>query len=408
MAPDIVRVPFRVLGRGSGLAPPNFKREQSVKVAVVTPYYRPDIEWLRLGHQSVREQLHSSRHFFVADGEPIDLIDELDAEHIRFSGPNHDHGNTARAIGGIAAARRGFDAICFLDSNHWFDPAHVQSLVELHSKTGADVCIASRRLHHLSGDLLGACFETDGETPTDVNGFFLTKAAFPTLSIWHAMESGLHPVAHLVVWHQIKRLGLKTAHTGQATVRYRTRFGRHYDHFKMPWADGVRAKAENPKAYALFERLRTKSDDDKAEDPFPMPLDSDNGMLPRASQPDFLLISVMGMAPETRDQMLEWIVEDCAAKGKTPVFITDDLDLSPWIERQLLVEHLPSIEKQASLAPDLDWDLYLNRRLLQLKMKWRSADIADLSQQLDRISSLGPANQEAAGGAAVEPIEQQG
>ncbi|MGI9450750.1 MAG: glycosyltransferase family 2 protein [Geminicoccaceae bacterium] len=379
-----------------------------MKVAVVTPYYRPNIEWLRLGHQSVQKQLLSCRQIFVADGEPIDLIDEFDAEHIRFSSPNRDHGNTARAIGGIAAVRQGFDAICFLDSDHWLDPNHVQSLVELHSKTGADVCVASRRLHHLSGELLGACFETDGETPTDVNGFFLAKNAFPVLSIWHAMAPGLHPVGHLVVWHQIKRLGLETAHTGQATVRYRTRLGRHYDHFKIPWADGVKAKSEDPKAYALFERLRTKPDDDKTDDPFPMPPESEDGMLPRASQPDFLLISVIGMAPEARDPMLDWMVEDCAAKGKTPVFITEDLDLSPWIERQLLVEHLPSIEKQANLAPDLDWDLYLNRRLLQLKLKWRSANIADLGQQLHRISSLGPADPGSARDATVEPIEQQG
>ncbi|MGI9492909.1 MAG: hypothetical protein ACR2QF_10975 [Geminicoccaceae bacterium] len=379
-----------------------------MKVAVVTPYYRPDVEWLRLGHQSVQDQLHSCRQIFVADGEPIDLIDEFDAGHIRFSGPNHDHGNTARAVGGIAAARQGFDAICFLDSNHWFDPDHVQSLVELHLKTGADVCLASRNLHHRSGDLLGACFESDGETPTDVNGFLLARTAFPTLSIWHAMAPGLHPVGHLVFWHQIKKLGYETAHSGQATVRYRTRLGRHYDHFNMPWAEGVKAKSEDPKAYALFERLRTKADEGKTDDPFPMPPESEDGMLPRASQPDFLLISVIGMAPEARDPMLDWMVEDCAAKGKTPVFITDDLDLSPWIERQLLVEHLPSIEKQAAVAPDLDWDLYLNRRLLQLKLKWRSADIADLGQQLQRISSLGPADHGSARDATVEAVEQQG
>jgi len=378
-----------------------------VNVAIVTPYYRPDIEWLRHGHQSVQGQQHGCRHFFVADGEPIDLVDEFDAEHIRFSGPNRDHGNTARAIGAIAAARQGFDAVCFLDSNHWFDPNHVQSLVELHLETGADVCVASRSLHHLSGDLLGACFETDGKTPTDVNAFFLTKTAFPTLSIWHAMAPGLHAIGHLVVWHQIKRLGLETAHSGQETVRYRTRLGRHYDHFKIAWAQGVKAKSEDPKAYALFERLRAKADDRRVEDPFSMPIESEDGMLPRASQPDFLLISVIGMAPDARDPMLEWMVEDCAAKGKTPVFITDDLDLSPWIERQLLVEHLPSIENQADLAPDLDWDLYLNRRLLQLKMKWRSADIADLGQQLQRITALGKAGQITKQSTMIEPIEQQ-
>jgi hypothetical protein len=380
-----------------------------VRIAVITPYYRPDLAWLRAGHQSVLAQKPACRQIFVADGEPVDLIDELDAEHIRFVGPPLDLGETARAIGGIAAARQGFDGLCFLDPDHWFVPEHVHSLVELHLKTGADVCVAQRRLHHLNGALLGACFESDGDAPTDVNGLFLTRAAFPTLSIWHAMAPELHGVGHLVVWHQIRQLGLKTAHSGQATVRYRTSLGKHYDHFRLPWPQGVEARAEDRKAVALFERLSTRASKGEAAKAFPPPPASDDGMLPRASPHDVLLISVIGMAPAARDQMVDWMVEDCAAKGKTPVFITDDLDLAPWFERRLLVEHLPSLERQASLAPDLDWDLYLNRRLAQFKRKWRTADIVDLGQKLGEIGRLGPSDlNPSTPGPAAEPIERQG
>lgn len=139
------------------------------------------------------------------------------------------------------------------------------------------------------------------------------------------------------------------------------------------------------------------------------PDDPDDDLKSLTDPPDVLLISVIGMDPAARDRMLDWMVEDCAAKGKTPVFITDDLDLSPWIERQLLIEHLPSIERQASLAPDLDWDLYLNRRLSQLKRKWRAAGIADLGQKLDQISRLGPSGaKNPPTSPAAAPIERQG
>ncbi len=131
-------------------------------------------------------------------------------------------------------------------------------------------------------------------------------------------------------------------------------------------------------------------------------------MAPETSQPDFILISVIGMDPSARDRMLDWMVEDCAAKGKTPVFITDDLDLSPWIERRLLIEHLPSIERQIDLAPDLDWDLYLNRRLAQLKRKWRVANIADLGQKLATIRGLGKTSVTLARNPPVTPLERRG
>ena len=102
--------------------------------------------------------------------------------------------------------------------------------------------------------------------------------------------------------------------------------------------------------------------------------------------PDAVLISVIGMAEAERDRMLDWMPADCAANAKLPVFVTDDLDLHPWLSRELLVEHLPSMARQKALAPDLDWDLYLKRRLDFLKRKWRVDHIMDLGKSLDRLS----------------------
>ena len=109
-------------------------------------------------------------------------------------------------------------------------------------------------------------------------------------------------------------------------------------------------------------------------------------------RPVVMLISVIGLGEAERDTMLDWMVDDCAASGKVPVFIVDDLDLTPWLSRDLVVEHLPSMGRQRKMAPDLDWDLYLKRRLDFLKRKWSVEHIVDLGRSLDQLTgtSLGP------------------
>lgn len=169
-------------------------------------------------------------------------------------------------------------------------------------------------------------------------------------------------------------------------------------------SSGLKAWAQSLKTFFTGEDAETKqtAPASSEQDGNEGPLTSEN------LRGKFILISVIGMKETARDQMLDWMVDDCRAKGKTPVFITDNLDLSPWIERQLLVEHLPSLERQTRLAPDLDWDLYLNRRLTQIMRKWQTADITDLGQKLDRIRQLLPARQMEKQDDIVEPIGHRG
>ena len=107
--------------------------------------------------------------------------------------------------------------------------------------------------------------------------------------------------------------------------------------------------------------------------------------LDEPQSPQVILISVIGLSAAERDHMLDWMIEDCQTSGKVPVFVTDDLDLHPWLTRELMVEHLPSMERQGKIAPDLDWDLYLKRRLDFLRRKWRVDRVVDLGQALNGL-----------------------
>lgn len=131
----------------------------------------------------------------------------------------------------------------------------------------------------------------------------------------------------------------------------------------------------------LFRRRSTKSEGEiEAAETI-----GDEKAVIEPESPDVMLISVIGLEASKRERMLDWMIEDCSKNGKVPVFLTDDLDLSPWLKRELVVEHLPSMERQSTMAPDLDWDLYLKRRLDFLKRKWRVGHIVDLGQSLDQL-----------------------
>ena len=140
-----------------------------MRVAVITPYHKPQPEWLRQCHESVLSQTHSCVHVLVADGLPVPEPDSWQAQHIILAGNCNDYGDTPRAIGSMSAIGQGFDAIAFLDADNWYLPDHIASLVELHDSTGADVCISHRDLYHLDGTRLGPCDETDGERFADTS-----------------------------------------------------------------------------------------------------------------------------------------------------------------------------------------------------------------------------------------------
>jgi len=121
-----------------------------MKVAVITPYYKEPWEILEACMDSVRKQTYPDvQHYLVADGFPKDPGDGV--RHIILDAAHHDAGHVARCIGSIAAAADGADAITYLDADNWYHPEHVARLVELHEQTGAEVCTASRMMHHLDG-----------------------------------------------------------------------------------------------------------------------------------------------------------------------------------------------------------------------------------------------------------------
>jgi glycosyltransferase involved in cell wall biosynthesis len=200
-----------------------------LRVAVITPYYDEPLEVLRQAHESVMQQTHPCTHFLIADGHPNDHVRQWTAEHTVLARAHADNGNTPRAIGSICAASEGFDAIAYLDADNWFHPTHVARMVELHQRTGAPVCTATRSIHRHDGSLMYVDRdESDGKDMVDTSCLFLARGAFRALPLWAMIPRHLAPVCDRVFWKSLRTHGYATAHCDEATVAFRTRYAVHY------------------------------------------------------------------------------------------------------------------------------------------------------------------------------------
>lgn len=155
-----------------------------MRVAVVTPYYNESIERLRCCYESVRAQTHQVLHLFVADGEPNAEIDKWECDHLIIKGPNRDAGNMARGIGAAQCAAHGFDAVAFLDSDNWYKPDHIASMVELVTREKAHVGAAYADAYRLDGTFAQAGLPPNPVIAIDTNCYFLTKEVFPLIPLW--------------------------------------------------------------------------------------------------------------------------------------------------------------------------------------------------------------------------------
>lgn len=212
-----------------------------MKVAVVTPYHAESRAWLERCIHSVQSQSYAATHFLVADGVAQDWIDDVPGvRHIKLGAAHRDYGNTPRAIGGVLAISEGYDAICFLDADNWYEPDHVASCIAVAERTNADYVFARRRLVREDGSVMQVEYQEDVDgSHVDTNCFCLLAGAFHTLPRWALAPK---PMASLFDRFYLKSLigdGLRGAPTQCYTVMY-----------LCTWADVYRGLGEMPPEFA--------------------------------------------------------------------------------------------------------------------------------------------------------------
>jgi len=200
-----------------------------MKIAVITPYYKESIEFLRQCHQSVLDQNVSADHFFVADGFPNAELMKWNIKHISLPQSHGDFGDTPRGIASILADVEGYDFIAYLDADNWFLPNHLSSLLKLYEETKADVCTSIRKFYTLNG-LEMNIHELDEHSlkHVDTSCYFLHRNVFDALDIWLKMPYSFHEIGDRVFYHGLKSKNYRFASTKQKTLAYRSNNKAHY------------------------------------------------------------------------------------------------------------------------------------------------------------------------------------
>jgi len=213
-----------------------------MKVAIVTSFHAEPLEQITQCVRSVAEQElhddHTLEHVIVVDGGDPAVVGRAILQSrmptqkfprvISLPVAHADWGDCARGIGALDAVARGFDAICFLDGDNWIEPAHVQTMIQLHKRTGADVCTASRTICRVDGSPMFFDKESDGAAHVDANCFFFTRPAFHLLPFWAFIPLSHAVIGDRVFWEMVKHTPTSHAHSEARTVNYRSRYAVHY------------------------------------------------------------------------------------------------------------------------------------------------------------------------------------
>ena len=198
-----------------------------MKVAVVTPYYKEDLDVLIRCRTSVVRQTHTDTvHYMMSDGYPRAEFEDL-MFHVKLP-PCADYGDTPRLVGCALADAAGVDAICLLDADCWFDVDHVERLVKTMQEEDAPIVTCPRRLWRMDGTFMGVDTESEGDFFNDTNCYLIRRDAFHLLRTWGLKDKSLCIIDDRVFWKEVKGSGYKIARNNKASVNYPTSFAVHY------------------------------------------------------------------------------------------------------------------------------------------------------------------------------------
>ena len=214
------------------------------RVAVVTPYFKENIDILKHCHQSIKNQTTRCLHILVADGHPNKTINRWDADHIQLPCSHNDIGSTPRLIGAYHAIGLGIEAITFVDADNWLREDHIEQMILAMDQQQADFVSSSRTLCRLDGSEMGPCPLTDPEKFIDTNCMMLGKAAFPILHQWSLMPNYGHLIGDRIMLHHLKQAKLKRIHINTPSVFYRCGKEGLYRRMNEAIPEGVEARPD--------------------------------------------------------------------------------------------------------------------------------------------------------------------
>jgi glycosyltransferase involved in cell wall biosynthesis len=235
-----------------------------MKIAVITPYFSEPSDVLKRCHESVLNQSYPCTHYMVSDGAKNKDPRSWKVNHIELAHPHGDNGNTPRCIASLSAMNSQFDAIAYLDADNWYERRHIETMIELHLRTGSPVCTATRNIHRLDGTFMYTDRNgSDGKAHVDTSCLFLSRSVFSILPLWAMMPRQLSPICDRVFWNAILARGFSSVHNLEPTVAFRTQYRVHYENLgETPPLNAKTNDGSTGQAYRWWELL---SEEDRTQ-----------------------------------------------------------------------------------------------------------------------------------------------
>ena len=98
--------------------------------------------------------------------------------------------------------------------------------------------------------------------------------------------------------------------------------------------------------------------------------------------------TVFGLPRERLEKVLDTVEKYCRKRDTVPVILTDSDCFDVFRARNLAFEYLPPPETRERFAPDLQWQLYFQRRLTVFRSKWRPAGIVSFGTKVPGMEDI--------------------
>jgi glycosyltransferase involved in cell wall biosynthesis len=194
-----------------------------VRYAIITPYHKEPVAWLRRCIDSVRSQTVRTDHILVADGYPQDWIETAGARHIRLDRAHADNGNTPRAIGAMMAIAEQYDAIGLLDADNWLEQDHTEACLNTakiaQAERDIDYVIARRCFRRPDGTTMPIA-DRPIDQHVDTNCFFFLPGAYHVVPHFGMMPKELSALCDRFFYQMVRSRGLNAAVNSHITVNY--------------------------------------------------------------------------------------------------------------------------------------------------------------------------------------------
>lgn len=98
-------------------------------------------------------------------------------------------------------------------------------------------------------------------------------------------------------------------------------------------------------------------------------------------------VAIFGLAAAELDRVLQIVDNDSRQHGVEPLLLTDSDAFEHFRSRRLVFEYLPPADSEM-LGPELDWQLYTQRRLALIRRKWQPVRVISFGRKAAEVVEL--------------------